>query len=296
MGLSGPPDLAVQFPRFEFNELPAEHVYVRKSLLQCNYLQAMEGNLDSFHTGFLHSFATGTALDPRGLGHGRRGGISNQYRSSLPTFEFKDTDYGLMIGAKRSTPDGTAYWRVTQWLLPVHTMIAANPGETLLWDAWVPMDDEHTWVYRIEFNPWRPISKGEIFEYNTAGFARLNVENIPGTYLPLRNKDNDYMIDRGLQRTYSYSGIKGTNAQDAAPIENQGPGPVADRTREHLGSTDLAIVRMRRKLLSALRDFQAGSEPVAALNGELYRVRAIAVTLEDNGTPFYDGAKEHIFL
>ena len=67
-------------------------------------------------------------------------------------------------------------------------MIAANPGETLLWDAWVPMDDEHTWVYRIEYNPWRPLTVEEIHEYNTAGFARLNVENIPGTYLPMRNR------------------------------------------------------------------------------------------------------------
>jgi hypothetical protein len=158
------------------------------------------------------------------------------------------------------------------------------------------MDDEHTWVYRMEYNPWRPLTVEEIHEYNTAGFARLNVENIPGTYLPVRNKGNDYLIDRGLQRSYSFTGIKGTNAQDAAAIENQGPTPIADRSKEHLGSTDAAIMRMRRKLLGAIADFERGTEPAAALKGELYKVRAIAVSLQDNGTPFYEGAKEHIHV
>jgi phenylpropionate dioxygenase-like ring-hydroxylating dioxygenase large terminal subunit len=290
----GPKDLPVEFPKFEFNTLPKDCFYIRKSLLDCNYLQAMEGNLDSAHTGYLHSFASGSALDPRGKGHGKRGTISHQYQASMPHFEVQETDYGLMIGAKRKGAGGSAYWRITQWLLPVHTMIGANVGETLLWDAWVPMDDEHTWVYRIEYNPWRPLTVEELYEYNTAGFARLNVENIPGTYLPVRNKGNDYLIDRGLQRTYSYTGIKGTNAQDAAAIENQGPTAIADRTQEHLGSTDLAITRMRRKLLASLKEFENGTEPVAALKGDLYKVRAIAVSLDDDDKPFYEGAKEHL--
>ncbi len=290
----GPQDLPVEFPQFEFNTLPKDCFYIRKSLLECNYLQAMEGNLDSAHTGYLHSFATGSALDPRGKGHGSRGTISHQYQSSLPHFEVQETDYGLMIGAKRKGANDSAYWRITQWLLPVHTMIGANVGETLLWDAWVPMDDEHTWVYRIEYNPWRPLTVEEIYEYDTAGFARLNVENIPGTYMPVRNKSNNYLIDRGLQRTYSYTGIKGTNAQDAAVIENQGPTPIAQRAHEHLGSTDLAITRMRRMLLAALKEFEDGTEPVAALKGDLYKVRAIAVSLDDDGTPFYEGAKKHL--
>ncbi len=292
----GPKDADAQIPQFEFNSLPPENMYLRKSLLSCNYLQAMEGNLDSSHTGYLHSFSSGSALDPRGQGHGKRGGVTHQYQASLPSFEVKDTDYGCMIGAKRKSASGPAYWRVTQWLLPVHTLIAANVGETLLWDAWVPMDDEHTWVYRIEYNPWRALTKQELFEYNNVGFARLNVENIPGTYLPVRNKENDYLIDRELQRTYSYTGIKGTNAQDAAAIENQGPTPIADRTKENLSSSDLAIIRMRRKFLNVLQDFKDGVEPAPALNGDMYKVRAIAMSLEDDGVPFYEGAKELLFL
>jgi hypothetical protein len=112
----------------------------------------------------------------------------------------------------------------------------------------------------------------------------------------VRNKANDYLIDRGLQRAYSYTGIKGTNAQDAAAIENQGPTPTADRSKEHLGSTDVAITRMRRKFLAELAAFQKGTEPVSALKGDLYKVRAIAVSLDDDGTPFYEGAKKHLYV
>ena len=94
-------DLPVEFPQFEFNTLPKDCFYIRKSLLECNYLQAMEGNLDSFHTGYLHSFSSGSALDPRGQGHGKRGAVTHQYQQAQPHFEIQETDYGLMIGAKR---------------------------------------------------------------------------------------------------------------------------------------------------------------------------------------------------
>jgi phthalate 4,5-dioxygenase len=291
----GPSELPVEFPTFEFNHLPEGHWYVRKSLLECNYLQAMEGNLDSSHVAFLHGFASGASLDPTGAGHGQRGGLdAKSYRRARPTFEVHDTSYGCMIGAKRPEGDGKAYWRITQWLLPVHTIIASAPGETLLWDAWVPKDDEHTWVYRIEYNPWRPLTSQERYSYDHVGFTRLNVENLPGTYLPKRNRKNNYLLDRELQRTYSFTGIRGTNAQDAAGIENQGPGPIADRSLENLGASDMAIIRVRKLLLNALREFKDGKEPEASQNGDWYNVRAVAISLADDGTPFHVGAQSYI--
>ncbi|MGH7035721.1 MAG: Rieske 2Fe-2S domain-containing protein [Stellaceae bacterium] len=296
----GPRELPVQFPELEFTTLPEDHLYIRKSLLNCNYLQAMEGNLDSSHVNFLHSFAGGNALAPGNGGltleKAAAAGSRLAFRDVVPSFEVTDTEFGFMIGAKRALPGGKAYWRITQWLLPVHTMIGFDPGETLLCDAWVPLDDEHTWVYRVEYNPWRPISDHEKYEFDNVGFKTLNVENISGTYMPVRNKSNDYLIDRQLQRTYNFTGIKGTNAQDAAAIENQGPTPIADRTLEHLGSGDLAIIQMRRKFLRVLQELGEGIEPVPALKGSLYRVRPIAVTLEDNGTPYHEAAKEHVFV
>src|SRR5579885_121407 len=252
----GPKHLPVEFPQLEFTTLPKEHLYIRKSLLECNYLQAMEGNLDSSHVGYLHSFPAGSPMRPAAVNTpANSGGGVVETRlnelaalTALPTFEIKETDYGLMIGAKRAGANGKAYWRIGQWLLPVHTLVGSNPGETMLWDAWVPMDDEHTWVYRVMYNPWRPISEREIYEYDHVGFMMLNVENVPGTYLPVRNRANYYLIDRNLQRTDSFTVIKGTNAQDAAAIENQGPTPIADRSKEHLGSADVGIIQARKKL------------------------------------------------
>ena len=217
-------------------------------------------------------------------------------RSIVPSYEVAETEFGFMLGAKRKLADGSAYWRINQWLLPNHTMVSNAPGQTLLWDAWVPMDDERTWVYRVEYNPWRPISETEKFEFENAGLTHLNVQNIPGTYLPVRNRRNDYLIDRALQRSFSFSGIRGSNAQDAAVIENQGPTQIYDRTKEHPVVGDIGIVRARRRLLKVFKDLQDGIEPVPAVNGELYRVRPIAVFLDDDGTPFQEGAKQHIFF
>jgi hypothetical protein len=117
----------------------------------------------------------------------------------------------------------------------------------------------------------------------------MSVMNIPGTYLPLRNKRNNYMVDRGLQKNYSYSGIKGNNAQDAAIMENQGPTPIYDRTKEFLGTSDIGIVVARRRLLKAARDLQQGKEPDQAMKGDIYNVRPIAVFIDNtNGKPFYE--------
>ncbi|MFM9966830.1 MAG: Rieske 2Fe-2S domain-containing protein [Burkholderiales bacterium] len=294
----GPKHLPVQFPQLEFNSLPKEQIFIRKSLLECNYMQALEGQFDSSHIGFLHSFRA------RRDGAPSVGGISlgksdaaDSVRNVIPKMEIEDTDFGFMLAAIRPG-NPNSYLRITQWCLPLHTFIANPPGETLLWDAWVPIDDHHTWVYRVSYNPWRPISDKEIYEFNNAGLMPFSVQNQPGTYLPVRNRRNDYLIDRMLQREYSYSGIKGNNAQDAAIIENQGPTPIYDRTQESLGATDLGIARARRRLLAEAKALQEGKEPELAMKGDLYKVRPIAVFVPEDGTPFYEQpeAKKYIWL
>jgi phenylpropionate dioxygenase-like ring-hydroxylating dioxygenase large terminal subunit len=296
----GPKDLPVEFPVFEFNSLPQNQIYIRKSLLESNYLQNLEGQFDSTHIGFLHSFLArnGSAPAVGGISLGSSE-AAQTVLDVIPNMEVRETGYGFMLAAKRPAAQGRVYCRVTQWLLPVHTMIANPPGETLLWDAWVPMDDEHTWVYRISYNPWRSINEKEIFEFNNAGLMPMSVQNIPGTYLPLRNKRNHYQVDRNLQRSYSYSGIKGNNAQDAAIMENQGPTPIYDRTKEFLGTSDIGIVMARRRLLKVVRELQDGVEPEPALDGDMYNVRPIAVFFDNtNGKPFYEQeeVKKYIHL
>jgi phthalate 4,5-dioxygenase oxygenase subunit len=303
----GPKELPVEFPWLEFNHLPKENIFLRKSLLECNFMQALEGQFDSSHLGFLHSFinlAANPTAKRRALLAGKPppppvqsdGGTKSE-RDVLPDMECKDTEFGFMLAARRPTGNGRTYLRITQWCVPNHTFICNTVGDTLLWDAWVPVDDHNTWVYRISYNPWRPLTAGEKHEFDTAGLMPFSVQNRPGTYLPVRNKRNDYLIDRFVQREFSYSGIQGNNAQDAAIIENQGPAPIYDRTTETLGKTDIGIARSRRRLLQEAKQLQEGREPPAASKGELYRVRPIAVYVQEDGkTPFYEHAEARKYI
>jgi phenylpropionate dioxygenase-like ring-hydroxylating dioxygenase large terminal subunit len=296
---TGPKNIPVEFPWLEFNYLPKENIYLRKSLLECNYMQALEGQFDSSHIGFLHSFVAQRKGAPAvsGITLGKSD-AADSVRNTIPKMEIEDTEYGFMLAAKRPGAEGKAYLRITQWCLPNHTFIANPPGETLLWDTWVPVDDHNTWVYRISYNPWRPITDKEKFEFDNAGLMPFSVQNRPGSYLPIRNKGNDYLIDRFVQREFTYSGIQGNNAQDAAIIENQGPTPIYDRTKESLGATDLGIARARRRLLAEAQAVKDGKEPPLACKGDLYAVRPIAVFVNDDGTPFHEHAeaKKYIYL
>ena len=116
----------------------------------------------------------------------------------------------------------------------------------------------------------------------------MSVQNQPGTYLPVRNRRNDYLINRMLQRDFSYSGIQGNNAQDAAIIENQGPTPIYDRTQETLGVTDVGITRARRRLLAEAAAVAQGAIPPLAVDGSLYNVRPIALYVDEQGLPFHE--------
>ena len=91
-------------------------------------------------------------------------------------------------------------------------------------------------------------------------------------WVPIRNRDNDYLIDRAEQKHRSYTGIKGVSEQDACIQDSQGF--IADRTREHLGPTDLGIVRFRRLMLDLAKGLAAGQEPGAARKPESYLLRS----------------------
>ena len=105
-------------------------------------------------------------------------------------------------------------------------------------------------------------------------------ELIHGTFIPKRNMENDYLLDREIQRTTTYTGIWGVNDQDRAIQESMGP--IYDRRKEHLGTSDQAIITARRRLINLARDLQQGIEPFQASHGEIYRVRAMDVNTQLN--------------
>ena len=118
-------------------------------------------------------------------------------------------------------------------------------------------------------------------------------EIIPGTFRTRENKDNDYLIDRAAQRHYSFTGIKSIPAQDFAVTEVQHGEPISDRTREHLVSSDTAIIQVRRRLLRSVRQLMEGEEPPEAANGEAFRVRSLDLVLPKSVT-IEDGAQHHM--
>jgi len=166
-------------------------------------------------------------------------------------------------------------WRITQAMLPTFSLIPflKFPAGSR---AWIPVDDEHTMTFYISYHPERPLTEEDLAMRKTG--RAFPPETIPGTFLPKRNKENEYLLDREVQRTYNYSGIYGVNDQDRAIQESMGT--IQDRRTEHLGGSDLAIITARRGLMRAARELQQGIEPYAATHPEVYRVRAMDVNDE----------------
>ncbi|MEE8517527.1 MAG: Rieske 2Fe-2S domain-containing protein [Dehalococcoidia bacterium] len=282
----GPKELQPPFPEFELNQVPESHRYITKVFLDGNWLQHMEGEIDSSHVGFLHSRIDSgmSPLQARG-----RMGI-DVFKDQAPTWVFKDTDYGIMLGALRKSGEGKNYWRVNQWIMPSFTMIAAKPGTPVHLQMRVPIDDEHSIFFRAIWHPTRPLTEEELHDARDVGvnFPEL----LPGEFRGKENMGNDYLIDRAVQRTTSFTGIKSIPAQDWAMQESMG-GPVPDRSIEHLVSADAAIIAVRKRLLKTLQDLQEGLEPAESQAGTRYGVRSIDIMLEPEATVWED-AKEYL--
>ncbi|HZP25623.1 MAG TPA: Rieske 2Fe-2S domain-containing protein, partial [Dehalococcoidia bacterium] len=293
----GPPDFKAEMPELEWARVPATHRYMRKYFVECNYLQALEGDIDSTHVRYLHSMlsqhaasrAAGRQGDNRlpGSNNTLYAGASNKFHH----ISVKDTDYGLMYGFQRPTGDEEEdySWHITHWLMPSYALIANGvPGQTLRCNVRVPMTDTSFMFFRVQWNPDRPLTAAEIEEYEHGISFE---ESIPGTFLPKRNKENDWLIDRELQKSWNFTGIRSIPEQDQAMTISMGP--IADRTKEHLGSSDTAIHSMRQKLLRTARDLLEGTDPFAAAHGDVYRVRQLDILLKKD-IDWVEGTKELI--
>jgi hypothetical protein len=163
--------------------------------------------------------------------------------------------------------------------MPFYTMIAPVPGEARSFRMWVPSDDTHTSIICVSYRSEKPVGESEVEGWKHG--VNQHAERIPGTLVPVRNAGNEYLIDREKQRTETFSGIDGVRAQDAAMVESAGP--ISDRTREHLGTSDTAVIRMRRLLLGAAKALADGEEPKAAAGGTLYKVRSHSTMIDEIG-------------
>ena len=263
----GPPEKRAELPEFEWLGVHAAQRYASRWLQDCNYAQALEGEIDEAHVSFLHRrFDAGGAA---------KAALTGAYflEDTAPRYTVHETPYGLACGARRSVENAQYLWRVNLFLLPCFTLIPpSDDPHVRLFRAWVPADDEHTSVVCVTWRTDGPVREDDLAQWQNGEAAHRKV--VPGTATPVERADNDYLIDREAQRTRSFTGIAGIRAQDAMVTESAGA--IVDRAREHLGTSDKAVIEFRKRLLAAARQLGHGVEPQTPYDPDCYRVRAHA--------------------
>lgn len=256
----------------------------------CNWMQGWEGEMDTVHTAFLH--AGHVKLEQTATGSFDSFTIKNR----APRFHVIDTPYGTAYGVYRPAGDDAYYWRIAHQLFPFYAMIPTGAlGHEVRFAAYVPMDDEHTLHWEMWANtPWEgepPAGAMSGPPRRQESWYKPNTSDWYGRFNLIQNADNDYQIDREIQRSgESFTGIAGIRQQDIAVTDSMGP--ILDRSKEHLGTTDVLIIRTRRRLLAmakALRE--QGTTPPGVDEPALYRQRSGGIVLPRD-VAWWDGTAE----
>lgn len=287
LGPGEPPRL----PAFHYLDVPESHVFTMKVRQNCNYLQANEGNIDPAHLSFLHLFLREGVNENLNLRSGALNDVLGEDRS--PTIQVEETDFGLRIFAARSYSADTNFVRITNFLMPNSCAIQGSPmtdprsdpihensGYQMNWH--VPITDETHWKYVVACRFDAPLDH----DFMLSAFAEVGPD-----YVIDRNRENRFRQDREEMRTRSFAGLGSSFfIHDKCVVETQGA--ILDRSREHLGTTDLAVVKMRQQLLAAVAAVEAGNEPlmVDRYDGEDSLAELVSLSLElDKAEPLLGG-------
>jgi phenylpropionate dioxygenase-like ring-hydroxylating dioxygenase large terminal subunit len=260
---------APPFPALEPLLLPEGEMQPRCAQRHCNWLQALEGDIDTSHFGFLHEGkAEAKDFPPDSV-------LRYRLSDRAPDYHCADTDWGTMYAAYRPADPGNLYYRIAHFLFPFWTMIPnASFGTNVTARAWVPMDDTHTMFMQLFWSknlaPAGAPRPGPQVAGLSVNFDYLaNTSDWYGRWRLARNESNDYGIDRERQRDLTFSGIEGVHLQDQAVTESMGP--IVDHGIEHLTIGDLMITRTRQRMLRVLRALEeAGTKPPGADTAETY--------------------------
>jgi phthalate 4,5-dioxygenase len=271
----GPPEQQPPLPRFAWALVPESHRHVYKTWQECNWLQALEGGIDTSHANILHR-----RLHPTDARHGIVPSATF-VRAGAPRLEVYPHEYGYLYAGVRSLDDEQVYVRTYHYVMPF-TQIRPGPLDMVkphnAGHIWIPMDDENCMVYHWTYSMGaEPLSEEDRLE---PGSGREPSEHLPD-FRKVRNKDNNYLIDRQAQKTELFSGIVGINNQDNAVQESMGP--IVDRTQEHLGPADKAIIIARQMLLDAVDTARAGGDP-PGVHGDYEQLHAIVGAYPRDGS------------
>jgi phenylpropionate dioxygenase-like ring-hydroxylating dioxygenase large terminal subunit len=287
----GPPELRPEFPEYEWAEVPDSHRVVNTYLTECNWLQTLEGEVDTAHVSFLHRPLDNAAS--RRLSRFVPRFAEYVSRDRSPTLTVMNTDYGFVYGGRRVGGEDDYYWRFSHWLAPSTAQMPGSvdrPGRVV-----VPVDDHTSMSFSFVWHPHRPLTAEEAIANDRTGHEPLRPFELPDGYVidtrrSALNKQNDYGIDRHVQKWKRYSGIHGTPPdEDRAMTETMEP--VLDRSKEHLGTSDVAIIAMRRRLIRMARDLEQGIEPALAKQPWAFRTRGFDVV--STHAEFPDAVAEH---
>lgn len=262
----GDPAKTPDFPVYLWTTVPDSHRISAKWIQEANWMQSLEGGIDTSHASFLHR-----RFDPmtRATEVQQQAGVRRDlmWIDKAPRLELQPTNYGFRYAAIRETPNpDEAYVRITPHVMPCSSYPPGNSGQNRIWNCWVPRDDESCWAWDVSFNESRPLDPTEV-----EGLREVRGYNSydPATFKKYGNRDNRWQQDRKSMKTHSWSGIRGIFVQDNAVQE--GMGAIVDRRREHLGTADLAIIAARRLYIRAAKDLvERGIEPPGVDIANLY--------------------------
>ena len=260
---SVPPEL----PRLDAFAAPPSHSFAFKGLWRCNWLQAFEVGIDPAHPSFLHRYLSDASLDEEAT-YGRqfRGASAGEIEGERwpmtrvmrefcqPEIRFESVAEGLMrLSAIRPMTDALTHVRVTHALFPATFVIPLSETITIT-QMHVPVDDTHTYWYSFFTSYTEPL------DHAAMRAQRLAAVTLP-QYAPKHGRHDGWGFDAAEQATRTYLGMgeDDINLHDQWAVESMGP--IQDRTKEHLGTTDKAIMANRRTLLKAIEAVRAGDRP-----------------------------------
>jgi phthalate 4,5-dioxygenase oxygenase subunit len=250
-------------PEFDFTGLPDDQLMIIKGVEYCNWLQCLEGAVDSAHLTWLHADITRPDWKGDRSGPDAGGELLSKLTPAPPVLEAETTHYGFRYGAIRPAEDDRRYVRTTQFVMPFHSNFPGTAGHWAHHQMFVPIDDENTLFFYIQYRTDGVSITGPeraaMFE-----FAGVEVDRTDDagrmTERVMPTRENRWLQDRGAMRSgESFTGLRGINNEDFVVQESMGP--IYDRTQEHLGASDVAVIRLRRVLLAALASAAHGDRP-----------------------------------